>query len=165
MRTDEGRRGGARALTLFGFCGMVAAVAFTGAAVNSPAKRRWYRRLRKPRYNPPEAVFPVAWGALYPLIACSGYRVWRRPSSPARTRALALWYAQMALNAAWAPLFFGLKRTRVALADVGTLIAAIALYAREARRIDAPAAMMMAPYGAWCAFASLLNAEIVRRNP
>ncbi len=165
MRTSGGQRRGGRAIALLGFLGVVASIAFVGAAVNSPARRRWYRRLRRPGYSPPDAAFPVVWGALYPLIAISGYRVWRRSSSPARTRALAFWSAQMALNAAWAPLFFGLKRTRLALADIGALIAAIALYAREARRIDAPAATMMAPYGAWCAFASLLNAEIVRRNP
>src|SRR5262245_47836481 len=64
----------------------------------SPAKgesKLWYRGLRKPLYNPPKLVFPIVWPVLYALIAWSGYRVWRRESSPERSRALALWAAQL----------------------------------------------------------------------
>jgi tryptophan-rich sensory protein len=37
-------------------------------------------------------------------------------------------------------------------------------YAAAARRVDKPAAWLMAPYLAWVAFATVLNAEIVRLN-
>ena len=121
---------------------------------------RWYRRLEKSPLNPPPAVFGPVWTVLYGLIATSGWRVWRAGSR----KALGWWAAQLALNAAWSPIFFGLKRPRAALADLALLLPAIAIYARHARQVDRPAAWMVAPYLGWVGFASVLNAEIVRRN-
>ncbi|HEX6095671.1 MAG TPA: tryptophan-rich sensory protein [Thermoanaerobaculia bacterium] len=40
----------------------------------------------------------------------------------------------------------------------------MALYTNAARKVDKPAAWMMAPYLLWASFAGALNAEIVRRN-
>ncbi|MGZ3428454.1 MAG: tryptophan-rich sensory protein [Polyangia bacterium] len=44
------------------------------------------------------------------------------------------------------------------------LLAGIGAYAATARKLDRPAAWMMAPYAAWSGFATLLNEEIVRLN-
>ncbi len=69
------------------------------------------------------------------------------------------------MNAAWSPLFFGLRRPRAALVDAALLVAAIGAYARAASRVDRLAAALVLPYLAWSAFALALNGEIVRRNP
>ena len=148
---------------LGGFVGAVAAAAVVGG-VATTRNQDWYRSLRKPPFNPPDWLFGPAWTTLYALMATSAYRVWRAPPSPERSRALGLWGAQLALNAAWSPLFFGAHRPRAALVDLALLVVGICAYANEARKVDAPAAWMMAPYGAWCAFAGLLNEEIVRLN-
>lgn len=150
-----------KALAAFG--GAVAAAALPGAWVTSRSLG-WYRRLERPSWTPPDALFGPVWTALYATVAASGYRVWRASPSRARSRALALWAAQLALNGAWTPLFFGAHRPRAALADLGLLLAAIGAYASQAAKVDRPAAWMMAPYGAWCAFATALNADIVIRN-
>jgi tryptophan-rich sensory protein len=150
-------------LALLGFGGACAAAALLGVRANRRGKR-WYDGLSKPPFNPPDAVFAPVWTGLYALMTASAHRVWQAPPSPSRTRALALWGTQLGANAAWSPLFFGARRPRAALADLGLLVAAIALYAREAGKVDRAAAWMMAPYGAWCAFAGLLNEELVRRN-
>jgi tryptophan-rich sensory protein len=105
------------------------------------------------------------WTVLYATIAVSGWRTWRRPDSPERTRALRLWAVQMAANAAWTPIFFGARRPRPALADLTVQLAATAGYVATAARVDRPAAVVLAPYLAWTAFAGALNEEIVRRNP
>jgi tryptophan-rich sensory protein len=91
--------------------------------------------------------------------------VWRGAPGPARTRALALWGTQLALNAGWSAVFFGARRPRAALVEIGALLASIAGYAAAARKVDRPAAWLVAPYAAWTAFAAVLNAGIVRRNP
>ena len=48
----------------------VAAAAAVGSLASRPAvQSSWYARLRKPRYQPPEIVFPVVWPMLYADIA------------------------------------------------------------------------------------------------
>lgn len=152
---------------LLGFAAAVTAAASLAAVGNPRAGEtmRWYDRLDKPRWTPPKPVFPVAWTALYTMVALSGWRVWKRPDSRDRSRALALWGAQLALNAAWTPLFFTARRPRAALVDVAGLVPAVAAYGFAAGRVDRTAGWMMAPYLAWTSFAAALNADIVRRNP
>jgi translocator protein len=150
-------------MALAGLAGAVAATALIAARVNR-RNRRWYRRLEKPPFNPPEWVFAPVWTALYGLMVASAYRVWRLPPSPARTRALALWGGQLAANAAWTPIFFEARRPDAALVDSGLLLAGLGAYVNEARKVDPQAAWMMAPYAAWSLFATALNGEIVRRN-
>jgi translocator protein len=125
----------------------------------------WFRSLRKPPAYPPNWVFGPAWTVLYGLIAYSGYRTWRAPSSQARTAALSLWGAQLVLNAAWTPLFFGARRPRLALADIVALDASVAAYTKLASRVDPRASQLFAPYAVWLAYASYLNAGIVADNP
>ena len=150
-------------LGLVAFAALTAAVAALGARSSRPGI--WYRSLEKPAFTPPDRVFPVVWSVLYGLIAVSGWRVWRRRGRTGRGWALGLWTTQLGLNGAWSWLFFGQRRAHAALADVGLMLASIAAYAKAAERIDRPAALLMVPYLGWTAFATALNAEIVRRNP
>lgn len=153
-------------LALAGFGAAVTGAALVGARVgpDRAKTKRWYRRLKKPGFTPPRVVFPAVWTVLYALMALSAYRVWRQGSSPARKRALAFWWAQLAANAAWSPLFFGAKRPRAALADLAVLLPLLSAYTRESGRIDRTAAMLVTPYLGWTAFAAALNEEIVRSN-
>ena len=138
-----------------------AAAAFLGSRFTPSGDiGRWYESLDKPPITPPNATFPIVWTTLYVLMAISAYRVW----GTGERRAIGWWSAQLALNAAWSPLFFGARRPELALVDLVALFAAIAVYTNAARRVDKPAAWMMAPYLAWVAFAGVLNAEIARRN-
>ena len=149
---------------LFGALTTAAALIGTAAtrkSVNSP----WYRLARKPPYQPPRQLFGPVWTGLYGTIATSGAMVYQAPRSPARTRALALWGAQLALNAGWSVLFFGARRPRAALAEIGVLLGSVLAYGAAAYRVDKKAAYLVAPYAAWTGFATALNAGLVRRNP
>jgi tryptophan-rich sensory protein len=159
METTLGRK----LLTMAGFGALTAGAAAVGARFTPNSL--WYARLRKPWFQPPGWVFAPVWTGLYALIAASGYRVWRAPSSPERKAALTLWGAQLGLNAAWSWLFFGEHAPKAALVDIGLLDVTIEAYARAAQKVDPAARWMMAPYQGWVAFATLLNAEIVRKNP
>lgn len=154
-------------LALLGFGAAVAGAGFF-ASRYSPRDSRtnlWFRRLEKPSYNPPDYVFPVVWTALYSLIAISGWRTWQAEDSPERTAALRLWVKQLLANAEWTRLFFGEHRPKRALADVVLLESLIIRYIKAAKKVDRVAAMTFVPYATWVAFATLLNAEIVRLNP
>ncbi|HZZ37665.1 MAG TPA: TspO/MBR family protein [Acidobacteriaceae bacterium] len=152
---------------LLGFGAAVAAAGYIGARY-SPRDLRtklWYKRLDKPSWNPPEYVFPIVWTALYSLVAVSGWRTWQQASSPERTRALRLWAMQLATNAEWTRLFFGQHQPKQSLLDVIALEAQILGYIASAKEVDRGAAACFIPYAVWVAFATVLNAEIVRRNP
>lgn len=138
--------------------------AATGARATARGKP-WYRLLRTSSWNPPDAAFGPVWTGLYAASALSAARVVRAEPSPVRTRALALWGAQQALNAAWSPLFFGQRRPRAALIDLGLLWGTLGGYLTQARKLDRVAAALVLPYLAWVSFAGFLNRQVVSKNP
>jgi translocator protein len=153
-------------LALAGFGLVTAGAAWYGARYSRNGNRdSWYRDLDKPSFTPPDKVFPVVWTSLYALMAWSGWRIWSAAPSRERNAALRLWISQLAANAQWSKLFFGEHRPTLALADVLALERMIVSYISAARKVDRAAANAFIPYGAWVAFAAVLNAEIARLNP
>lgn len=149
------------------FGGAVVAAALLGSRFNpapGTATRIWYRQQEKSPLNPPDSVFAPVWTTLYTLMTIAAYRVWRAPRSRSRDAALRLWFAQLGLNAAWTPLFFGAKKPELALADLLALLTAQVAFVAKAKDADRTAAWLFAPYIAWVTFAGHLNLEIVRRN-
>jgi benzodiazapine receptor len=147
------------------FAGAAALAANAGRRSTSGGMGLWYRALSKPRGQPPAKAFAPIWTGLYGLMSISAYRVFKTPPSPERSRALKLWWTQLALNGGWSPLFFGAHRPRLALVDLVGLAGSVAGYTRVASKVDRPAAWLMAPYLAWLGYAAYLNAGIIRRNP
>ena len=133
--------------------------------VTRPEIGGWYATLAKPSWTPPSFLFPIVWTALYILMALSLWRLWEKAApSSARNWAIGLFLVQLALNAAWSPLFFGAHATRAALIDIVLLLAAIALTMVMSVRVDRIAAWLLAPYLAWVAYAATLNGGIVWMN-
>ncbi|MGO8796091.1 MAG: TspO/MBR family protein [Candidatus Sulfotelmatobacter sp.] len=153
-------------LMLAAFGAVTAGAAWYGAHYSRGGSRDpWYRELNKPGFTPPEKMIPVVWTTLYALIAWSGWRVWSAAPSRQRSAALRLWVSQLAANAKWSKLFFGEHRPDLSLADSIALEGTIASYISNARHVDRAAANAFIPYAAWVAYATVLNAEIVRLNP
>jgi tryptophan-rich sensory protein len=121
----------------------------------------WYDALDKPSFNPPGAVFAPVWTTLYLAMAVAAWLVWRHPDSARRRIALQLFAVQLALNALWSPLFFGAEQTGWALAEIVLLLAAVATTLVLFLRVDRVAGLLLVPYLAWVAFATVLNASIV----
>ncbi|MDJ0685547.1 MAG: TspO/MBR family protein [Alphaproteobacteria bacterium] len=149
-------------LTFLPFLALVFAAASTGR-IFEPGD--WYKGLAKPRWNPPDWLFPVAWLILYLMIAVAGWRVWERTEGAVLVLAMTAYIGQIILNGAWSAIFFGLKRIRLALAELGALWLAIAVTIALFYPIDPVAAWLLAPYLAWVSFAGVLNGAIVRLNP
>ncbi len=124
----------------------------------------WYAGLNKPSWNPPNWVFGPVWTTLYLLMGVSAWRVWRRTDFTQGRGAIGWFLAQLALNATWTPVFFGLHEPGWALLVIVALCLAIVATMRAFRRHDRPAAALLIPYLAWVGFAAFLNGALWRLN-
>ncbi len=142
---------------------LIAFVPALGGVFTGPSA--WYEGLAKPSWNPPGWVFGPVWTALYASMGVASWLVWRERGRARAVRA-ALWvYAvQLVLNAAWSPLFFGLRRPDLAMIDIVllwvTIVATVVLF----WRVRPVAGAVLLPYLAWVTFASGLNFAIWRMN-
>lgn len=145
----------------------VAAAAVVGSLATTP-KSRWYRALDLPAWQPPPAAFPLVWTPLYASIAGISTSVIRTLEDDGRAekaehyrRALA---ANLVLNAGWSVLFWRVRRLDLATLEAGVLALSSADLARRARGASPGHGVGLAPYAAWCAFATALTAAIASRN-
>jgi len=145
---------------LFVFVTLCLLVSAAGGAVTALSVDTWYQALAKPSFNPPDWVFAPVWTILYCLMGVSGWRVWRHRASQATRGALALFALQLFFNFAWSVLFFGLQRIELALIDIVILFVAIVANMILFWRIERLATLLLAPYAAWVAFATILNVSI-----
>lgn len=148
----------------FGLVGWLI-VSFAAAAIGSRyLPGAWYASLAKPAWNPPAAVFAPVWTVLYASMGVAAWLVWRRAGFGGAGAALALFGAQLVLNAAWSYLFFGLHRPDLAFLDIVALWVAILVVAVLFGRQDRRAGALMVPYLVWVGFASCLNFALWRLN-
>ncbi len=124
----------------------------------------WYESLNKPSWNPPGWLFGPVWTVLYLMMAVAAWRVWRRGGWAPQGRALRWYLLQLLLNAAWTPVFFGLKNPGLGLVVILLLWLAIFLTQRQFAKVDRIAAVLLVPYGFWVSFATVLNATLWRLN-
>ncbi len=147
----------------------VAATAIVGSLSTQAEIGGWYAQLNKPWFNPPDWVFPVAWTILYTMIAIAlwrllGARPRTGPSREGWRLALAVFLVQIALNAAWTPVFFSAHAVGLGLVVVAALLVMVLWTIRLTWRFDRLAAWLLVPYALWVAFATILNAAILRLN-
>lgn len=129
---------------------------------DNPAIYADYEALEQPRLKPPKQVFAIVWPPLFMALILSGLRIWNAPRSAGRTQALGLWGGIQALNALWMAL--GPKRLGGQLVTAAATIGASFAYLWRARRVDPPAARLVAPYAGWISFAGVLTEELWRKN-
>ena len=151
--------------SLIGFFLICFAAAAIGGTATGSSLGTWYQSLRKPALTPPGWVFGPVWTILYSFMAIAAWLVWRRGrGTKAGRRAMIFFSAQLALNALWSILFFGLQLPGAALVDIGLLWASIVGWLVASWRLDRRAAFLIAPYLAWVSFAAYLNFQIWRLN-
>ena len=145
---------------LFGLFFVSAAGAGATGALFPPG--RWYRRLDKPRWTPPDWVFPVVWTYVYVAIAWAAAHVARMPGAEV---AIALWAVQMTWNALWTPVFFGLQNPRGGMIVLAVLWLAVACCAVAFATLDPWTLLAFGPYLLWVTIAGALNLSVMRLNP
>lgn len=161
-------RTGARLARLARVSLAVGATAAAGGLASSEVRSRWYVDLDKPAFQPPDAAFPVAWTALYTDLVLTAGHALDRLESTGRSqeavryrRALAV---NLLLNGAWSWTFFRFHRLGPAAVHAGVLTLSSADLVRRTASVSRPAAVALAPYPAWCGFATALSAALARRN-
>ncbi|MGO1318154.1 MAG: TspO/MBR family protein [Cellulomonadaceae bacterium] len=141
-----------------------AVVAFAGSLAVRTSVDGWYAQADKAPWSPPNWLFAPAWTVLYVLMAVAAWLVWRQGGWRAASGALWLYVAQLALNAAWTPVFFGAQLLWPGLVVIVALdvvvVATMVAFGRHSRA----AAWLLAPYLAWIVFATSLNAAVALLN-
>ena len=120
-----------------------------------------YRALEQPSWAPPSWLFGPVWTMLYAMIAVVGWLVWKRTGW---STALTVYAAQLVVNAAWTPIFFGFGQYGLALVDIVVLWFLIGATVWLFRPVSKLAAALLLPYWAWVTFATALNAAIWSMN-
>lgn len=139
---------------------VAAAPVVAAAAIGALASRdaaAVYQRLERPSWAPPGAVFGPAWTVLYGTIGYTGWRMWRHGAG---LSAWTLHGLQLALNAAWSPVFFTRRDKRASLVIIAALDAAITAQISVLVRRDRLTATGLVPYLCWSGFATALNAAV-----
>ena len=151
-----------RLLQWTGFVLLCNGVGFASAMVaNEP---EYYQRLSKPSWAPPGYVFGPVWTALYTLLGTATWIVWTRTREHERRRTMTVFAIQLALNAAWTPIFFGLHRLGLAVVVIVVLLGMVALMGTMYWRVQRWAGLAIAPLAAWVAFATCLNIAVWQAN-
>lgn len=125
----------------------------------------WFDALTKPPFMPPGWTFGVAWTTLYTLMGIALARILAGPPSERRRPALILFFAQLALNFAWSPIFFAGHDIALATVVIFLMLAMAAAATAQFLRIDRVAGALMLPYLAWLCFAAALTRVIDQLNP
>lgn len=137
----------------------------SGWLSNSGMDNGWYARLAKPSFQPPSWAFGVVWTGLYALMGLAVATIWDAPDSRQRTIALRLFFAQLAVNYAWSPIFFGAGMMEIALVVLAVLLVLALATAKYFRNLRSDAGWLLLPYLLWLCLAVTLNYETVRLNP
>jgi benzodiazapine receptor len=157
------------AFVLAAFIGISFAVAAVGSIATAGNVDGWYADADKASWNPPNWIFGPVWTLLYTIMSVAAWLVWRSPRD-GRRPALKWYVAQLALNAIWTPVFFGLypvvgaSALWVALAIIVALDVAVLLTMLRFWKVSKAAAWLLVPYWAWVLFATTLNAALAALN-
>jgi tryptophan-rich sensory protein len=149
-------------LALAASVGLCLAVGIVAGLLFKPGA--WYAALDKPSFNPPAWVFAPAWTMLYIAMGVAAWRIWRLSESAARSQALRQFAVQLALNAAWTPVFFGAQSLVGGLVVILLMAIAIVVTIQRFHPLDKIAAWLLAPYLAWVSFATALNVALLALN-
>ena len=142
----------------------VGATSGIGSIASQPRITRWYSRLRKPSYVPPNGVFPVAWTTLYADLAVTSATAIDRlratgRDKEARNYVVAL-AANLILNAGWSWLFFKYQKLGASAVGAAVLAVSSADLGRRTAAADPRAGVALLPYPLWCAFATVMSGDI-----
>jgi len=165
MVVDEGwMTVGSRWMGLGVFVLLCLSIGGLGAVATKPEIQGWYTTIRKPSWNPPNAIFAPVWTTLYIMMAVAGWLVWRSEGFKAAVIPLSLFALQLGLNSAWSFLFFVWHQPGWAFAEIIILWLAIFATLWSFFRRSKAAGWLMVPYLSWVTFATVLNFAIWRLN-
>lgn len=122
----------------------------------------WYRTIEKPSFNPPDWVFQPVWTTLYIMMGLAAGLVWDKIEEQRDTvrKGIIFFWIQLALNALWSYLFFGLHNPLLALIEIVLLWLMIYETFVQFNKVNKVAGYLLIPYLLWVTFATVLTASI-----
>ncbi len=125
----------------------------------------FYIKYEKPPLLPPAWLFPVVWTILYALMGISAYLIKTSGGNEYLiSRAMKLYWIQLAVNFSWSIVFFRLEALWAAVIVILVLLALIIAMILSFKKIRPSAAYINIPYLLWVAFASYLTIAIAIIN-
>ncbi len=143
-------------LICFAACGL-------GSLVTLPQIHTWYASLKKPVFNPPDAIFGPVWTVLYFLMSIALYQL-LVSTHPGRRKAIRAFSVQLALNVVWSFIFFGLHLLIPAAVEIVVLLVLIIYFLVISRPVSKIASACFIPYVIWVSFATLLSISVALLN-
>lgn len=137
-------------------------VGYSSSTVTKSGVETWYPTIIKPVFNPPNWVFMPVWTLLFVLMGIAAGLIWDKikEQNAEVKKALGFFLIQLALNAIWSYLFFGLKNPMLALIEIALLWLIIYETYLKFIKINKTAGYLLIPYMTWVGFAAILNASI-----
>ena len=127
------------------------------------AIKAWYRKIPLPTWTPPDRIFAPVWTSLYAMMGIATAQVaFARGGASAP---VLHFLAHFVCNIAWAPVFFGLQKLRLAFFMNLGLIASLATLIVQYYAAAGAVSALLLPYMAWLLFATALNLRICALNP
>jgi tryptophan-rich sensory protein len=122
----------------------------------------WYDYLNKPVFNPPKWLFAPVWTLLYIMMGYAAGRIWNKIDADEKNvkKAFLFFLIQLALNALWSYLFFGLHNPMLASFEIILLWLMIFETYTQFKKIDKVSGYLLLPYLAWVSFATILTFSI-----
>lgn len=138
------------------------AVGYFSSLVTRDGVETWYQTINKPVFNPPRWVFAPVWSALYIMMGIAAGLVWDKIDTQREIvkKALTFFAIQLALNALWSYLFFGLHNPLLALIEIVILWLMIYETFVKFSKVNKISGYLFIPYLLWVSFAFILNAAI-----
>ena len=141
-------------------------VGFLSGKITQSSINTWYPDLIKPIYNPPNWIFAPVWTILYIFMGTAAGLIWNEMETKEKEvkNALKYFVFQLALNALWSYLFFGLHNLLLASIEIILLLLVIFECYKIFKPINPTASKLFIPYLVWVGFATLLTLNIYYLN-
>ncbi|MBN2067012.1 MAG: tryptophan-rich sensory protein [Candidatus Diapherotrites archaeon] len=137
------------------------AAGILGSVFTFQAIPNWYAALEKPWFTPPNWAFGPVWIALYTLMGIALFLVWQKGLETKKAKlAIGIFGVQLALNAIWSIIFFGMQMPFPAFIEILLLWIAIAATIVKFWPISRKAALLLIPYIVWVSIATALNYSV-----
>lgn len=124
----------------------------------------WYETLILPPLTPAAEAFPTVWTILYAMLAVSFLLYLTAPYDKSKKSGYIWFLAQLALNLAWSPVFFGMQSPIGSLCILVALVVCLLATLRRFYAVSTLSVLFLLPYTLWCLFALYLNIGIVALN-
>lgn len=127
--------------------------------------QEFYQMIEKPFFAPPDWVFGVAWGIIYPLIAIAFvYLIYLILQKKVPLFLILILGVNMLANFLFTPLQLGLESLWPASIDILVILGTLLYFEYRVFKYSKIVFLLLLPYLLWGAFATVLQITITLTN-